>query len=138
MTTNGGGTAIHAVAGATGSALVAETTGTGYAGYFSSTNAGTPAALRVQMLHGSGPAIWASSSQGTGMAGDFEINNAASPAAALKAGTTGTGNAGWFVGSLRVDGAIVETVSHTPAWDANYIYICVATNTWKRAAIAAW
>ena len=23
-------------------------------------------------------------------------------------------------------------------WDTNYIYICVATNTWKRAAIAAW
>ena len=24
------------------------------------------------------------------------------------------------------------------AWDANYIYVCVATNTWKRAAIATW
>lgn len=23
-------------------------------------------------------------------------------------------------------------------WDANYIYICTATNTWKRAAIATW
>jgi hypothetical protein len=23
-------------------------------------------------------------------------------------------------------------------WDADYIYICVATNTWKRAAIATW
>lgn len=23
-------------------------------------------------------------------------------------------------------------------WDANYIYICVATNTWKRVAIATW
>jgi hypothetical protein len=23
-------------------------------------------------------------------------------------------------------------------WDASYIYICVATNTWKRAAIATW
>lgn len=23
-------------------------------------------------------------------------------------------------------------------WDANYIYVCVATNTWKRAALAAW
>jgi hypothetical protein len=26
----------------------------------------------------------------------------------------------------------------TIAWDSDYIYICVATNTWKRAAIAAW
>lgn len=23
-------------------------------------------------------------------------------------------------------------------WDANYIYICVATDTWKRVAIATW
>ena len=23
-------------------------------------------------------------------------------------------------------------------WDSNYIYICVATNTWKRANVAAW
>lgn len=26
----------------------------------------------------------------------------------------------------------------TIAWDSNYIYICVATNTWKRVAIATW
>ena len=24
------------------------------------------------------------------------------------------------------------------AWDANYIYVCTATNTWKRSAIATW
>jgi hypothetical protein len=23
-------------------------------------------------------------------------------------------------------------------WDANYIYVCTATNTWKRVAIATW
>jgi hypothetical protein len=23
-------------------------------------------------------------------------------------------------------------------WDASYVYVCVATNSWKRAAIAAW
>ena len=26
----------------------------------------------------------------------------------------------------------------TIVWDASYIYICTATNTWKRAAIATW
>lgn len=26
----------------------------------------------------------------------------------------------------------------TIAWDADYIYICVDTNTWKRVAIATW
>lgn len=24
------------------------------------------------------------------------------------------------------------------AYDANFVYICVATNTWKRAALATW
>ena len=24
------------------------------------------------------------------------------------------------------------------AWDANYVYVCVATDTWKRAAISTW
>jgi hypothetical protein len=23
-------------------------------------------------------------------------------------------------------------------WDANYVYVCTATNTWKRAALATW
>jgi len=26
----------------------------------------------------------------------------------------------------------------TIAWDSNYIYVCVATNTWKRVAISTW
>lgn len=29
-------------------------------------------------------------------------------------------------------------IAGTIAWDANYIYICTATNTWKRVAIATW
>ena len=29
-------------------------------------------------------------------------------------------------------------VAGTIAWDANYIYICTATDTWKRVAIATW
>lgn len=59
------------------------------------------------------------------------------------------------MGAFSADGhlALAETPrlrSHTPAtstsaglpgelaWDQNYIYICVATNTWKRTALAAW
>jgi hypothetical protein len=26
----------------------------------------------------------------------------------------------------------------TIAWDASYMYVCIATNTWKRVAIATW
>lgn len=29
-------------------------------------------------------------------------------------------------------------IAGTIAWDANYIYVCIAANTWKRVAIATW
>lgn len=45
----------------------------------------------------------------------IRIATAQTPASATAAGTTGT-----------------------IAWDTSYIYVCTATNTWKRAAIATW
>jgi len=59
----------------------------------------------------------------------------------------GNVNAG---GTLVVGGTVIHTLSATPAsasaagtvgtmsWDANYIYICTATNTWKRVALSTW
>lgn len=44
----------------------------------------------------------------------------------------------------------IKVPTHTPAtssdtgvvgtitWDASYVYVCIATNTWKRVAIATW
>jgi len=29
-------------------------------------------------------------------------------------------------------------IAGTMIWDANYIYVCVATNTWKRTALSSW
>ena len=29
-------------------------------------------------------------------------------------------------------------VAGSIAWDASYIYVCTATNTWERAAVATW
>lgn len=52
-------------------------------------------------------------------------------------------------GTFSIDGLLVEP-SHTPAsatdtgtagtiaWDSNFLYVCVATNSWKRMAISAW
>jgi hypothetical protein len=34
--------------------------------------------------------------------------------------------------------AAATGVTGTIAWDADYIYICTATNTWKRVAISTW
>jgi hypothetical protein len=54
-------------------------------------------------------------------------------------------------GTLTVSSdSVIVTTSQTPAtagatgttgeiaWDSDYIYVCVATNTWKRVAIATW
>lgn len=56
-----------------------------------------------------------------------------------------------ITGTLTVSGdTFVITTSKTPAtasstgtqgqiaWDSDYLYICVATNTWKRVAISTW
>ena len=32
----------------------------------------------------------------------------------------------------------IETDAGDICWDSNYVYICVATNTWKRAALSSW
>lgn len=29
-------------------------------------------------------------------------------------------------------------IAGTETWDANFIYVCVAKNTWKRAPLASW
>ena len=34
--------------------------------------------------------------------------------------------------------AAATGVAGTIVWDASYIYVCTATNTWKRVAIATW
>jgi hypothetical protein len=56
----------------------------------------------------------------------------------------GSGDAAFTMGSLTI------TAPHTPAtafeaclvgtivWDSNFVYVCVATNTWRRSALAAW
>ena len=62
---------------------------------------------------------------------------------------SGTGTS-TFAGAVTIAGTVIHTLSATPAsasatgtvgtmsWDASYIYICTAANTWKRVAIATW
>ena len=64
--------------------------------------------------------------------------------------TISPAGAATFAGAVTIAGTVIHTLSATPAsasaagtvgtmsWDANYIYICTATNTWKRVAIATW
>jgi hypothetical protein len=65
-------------------------------------------------------------------------------------GTLSTTGAATFAGAVTIAGTVIHTLSATPAsasatgtvgtmsWDASYIYICTAANTWKRVAIATW
>lgn len=57
-----------------------------------------------------------------------EINNDGS------ARFTGTIN----IGSNAPASASASGTAGDITWDANYIYVCVANNTWKRVAIATW
>ena len=53
-------------------------------------------------------------------------------------------------GTIEIFGNLISHVSYVPetsestgdtgqiVWDDNYIYVCVATNTWKRASLATW
>lgn len=53
-------------------------------------------------------------------------------------------------GTITTEGAIRIRNAKTPAsatatgvqgeicWDANYLYVCIATNTWKRVALSTW
>jgi hypothetical protein len=74
----------------------------------------------------------------------------ATPALSLMLTLDGATNAATFAGAVTIAGTVIHTLSATPAsasatgtvgtmsWDASYIYICTAANTWKRVAIATW
>jgi hypothetical protein len=54
-------------------------------------------------------------------------------------GPTGpTGARGIDINAITPASATATGVTGTVVWDANYIYVCIATNTWKRAAITTW
>jgi Repeat of unknown function (DUF5907) len=52
----------------------------------------------------------------------------------------------FVIGSNRLNIATAKTPSSATdigttgdiAWDASYVYVCVATNTWKRTALSSW
>jgi hypothetical protein len=85
------------------------------------------------------------------IAGTDGLGNGSNTTTIGNASTTGTFLSGTATSVLSVAGDTVRIVNDkTPAnagaagtegdicWDANYIYVCVAANTWKRVAIATW
>ena len=75
---------------------------------------------------------------GLDVAGTLRTTGAVSLGGATTVGGTLTAS------SLRVTSSYTPATSSSTgvagqiAWDSGYVYICVATNTWKRAAITTW
>jgi len=61
---------------------------------------------------------------GAGIAGALHVGGQINGLGAVQSGTPASAAATGTAGQIR--------------WDANYIYVCTATNTWKRVAISTW
>jgi hypothetical protein len=109
----------HSHASYPGSVYIGTSAGSGGAVIFGTNNALSPAAEKAR-IDSSGRLLVGTSSDSGGalfqVNGDrIRVGTAKTPASATATGTTGE-----------------------ICWDADYIYICTATNTWKRTAIATW
>lgn len=110
--------------------------------------AGTPDLVEVVFKGLSNQANLRYENRGGGYVGtpEFQVGTASDPSQVIS--DTGT-----LIrkGYLKVAGdTLVIATAKTPtsatssgtagqiAWDANYVYVCVATNTWKRVAITSW
>lgn len=56
----------------------------------------------------------------------------------MSALTITAGGAGIVMPLITPASAAATGKAGSIVWDANYVYVCTATNTWKRAAIATW
>jgi hypothetical protein len=61
---------------------------------------------------------------GAGIAGALHVGGQINGLGAVQSGTPASAAATGTAGQIR--------------WDADYIYVCTATNTWKRVAISTW
>lgn len=69
----------------------------------------------------------------------LSINLQASSATKLAVSSAGCTLSGDTVIATKTPASASATgTTGTVAWDANYLYVCTATDTWKRAALATW
>lgn len=87
---------------------------------------------------------WTSNSFNISTSADTALSRNAAGAVEINNGTAGTFR-DLIVRNLRMASPTLVPASASAtgsagqiAWDADYIYVCTATNTWKRVAIATW
>jgi hypothetical protein len=109
----------HSHASYPGSVYIGASTSSGGSLIFGANNALDPAGGNARIDSSGRLLIGGSADSGGALLQVFgdriRIGTAKTPASATATGTTGE-----------------------IAWDANYIYVCTATNTWKRVAISTW
>ena len=80
----------------------------------------------------------------TGATGPTRLDDALAASTVGATGATGAAGATGVTGATGISGpttpasAAATGVAGTVVWDTGFIYVCTATNTWKRAAIATW
>lgn len=89
----------------------------------------------------------------TGSVANFNAGNistSSTTGCAVFAKGIGVGGDSYFSGSVIANEFRLSALNNTPSsssdtgtlgeirYDANYIYVCVATNTWKRSPISTW
>jgi hypothetical protein len=100
-------------------------------------NSGIAAAIETGGDAKRGLVIFAHS--GTQSADLFALQNSAFADMFKVSGSGGTTIAGRYNAPLSTPAsATAAGTTGDVAWDANFVYVCVATNSWKRVAIAAW
>ena len=131
--------------------------GTSSPGYALHVNTSTAADVELAVQNSAGLARYGTRTSGNAFAGSFtagksfELWSASAQAVTIdSSGRVGIGTTSpTTLLDVNADTVRVRT-ARTPAsasatgatgeicWDANYIYVCTATNTWKRTAIATW
>jgi hypothetical protein len=107
----------------------------------SSVRIGDPGvAGNVRLSLGSGAELGWCSSTIVGTSADLTLQRAAAGVVKVTDGSTGDGT---ISAQLRAVGTAPAATGSTGTagdirYDAGYIYVCTATNTWKRAALATW
>jgi hypothetical protein len=102
-------------------------------------NAGTFVAGPTGATGPQGPAGAASTVPGpTGPAGGPTGPTGPSGGPTGATGPTGPTGASGIAGPTTPASATSTGVTGTVVWDSSFIYVCVATDTWKRASISTW
>ena len=109
------------------------------AGEIDGTNigAGTPATGAFTRLSTSGTATLATVDINAGAIDGTNIG-ASTPGTGVFSALTTTGDSVTIQTTQTPSSASATGTTGEIAWDANYIYVCIATNTWKRVLLSTW